>query len=479
VTGVQTCALPIYGTEFSACSDPGNVDGDGQPYLCESGDDGEEVVEDADGDAVTARPANDSATRNTSTTDQKTFGASVQWAYDGRLLGRRNRAYAGLSYDRGRTRFDSQTELAALTDARGTTGSGVYDGESFVRLRAVNRNAGAFVSDVWQATDKLSFTASGRYNRARITLTDLGEDDDLDGDHRFSRFNPLLGATWDLAPSVTLFASASEASRAPTPVELTCANPDDPCKLPNGFVDDPPLKQVITRTFELGARGHTGTLRWNGALYRGVSRDDIIFITDGSLTNEGYFSNVGDTRRQGIEVGADWQALPSLKLSANYTHVQAQFREDFMVNSPNHPLRDEDDEEEPADGTQQVRSGNRIPLIPKHLLRAAADWHVGATRAGLELVARSSAVYRGDESNADSQRIAGFALFNAYVSQGLGRHFGVFARISNLLDTDYETFGVYGQAAEVLGDEYEDARRFVGPGAPRAYFVGVRIGFAP
>lgn len=466
------------GTEFGACSGPGNVDGFGRPLLCEDDSGEEEVVEDTDGNPVTANDGNSSATQNTSTTDQRGLGANVQWAYDGQWLGRRNRGYAGLSYDHGRTRFHSETELAQLTDERGTIGSGVYDGESLVKLRALNSNIGAFVSDVWQASERLSITASGRYNRAEVKLIDRGEDDDLDGDHHFTRFNPLLGATYALSPRLTLFGSASEASRAPTPVELTCANPDDPCKLPNGFVDDPPLKQVVTRTFEVGLRGGGDTLHWNTALFRGVSRDDIIFITDGSLTNEGYFSNVGDTLRQGAELGADWSLLPSLRLSAFYTYVDAEFRESFLVNTPNHPLRDEDDEDEPAAATREVHSGDRIPLIPQHLFRAGADWHNERSQIGLEMVARSSSRYRGDEANVDRQRIAGFALFNARAAHRFGQHLTVFARVNNLFDTDYNTFGVYGEGDEVLGDDFEDARRFVGPGAPRAIFAGVRVSFA-
>jgi iron complex outermembrane receptor protein len=466
------------GTEYFACNNPGNVDGSGRPLLCEQEHGEEAAIENADGEPVTADSGNDSATQNTSSTRQRGYGGNLQWAYDGELLGRRNRSYAGLSYDSGRTRFRSSTELGQLTEDRGTLGSGVYDGEAFVRLRALNSNLGVFVSDVWQASEHLSITAAGRYNRAGIRLIDQGEDDDLDGDHHFTRFNPLLGATYEIHRGLTLFASASEASRAPTPVELTCADPDDPCRLPNSFVGDPPLKQVVTRSFEFGLRGDAGKLHWNGALFHSINRDDIVFITDGSMTNQGYFSNVGDTLRQGIEIGADWSLLPSVRLSANYTYIDAEFRESFLVNTPNHPLRDEDDEEQPAAETRQVSSGDAIPLTPHHLFRASLDWHRERSQAGLEVAARSSSRYRGDEANVDPQRIGGFAVFNAYASQGIGRYVSVFARVENLLDTDHNTFGVYGESEEVLGEDYEDARRFVGPGAPRAIYGGVRVSFA-
>jgi hypothetical protein len=43
--------------------------------------------------------------------------------------------------------------------------------------------------------------------------------------------------------------------RVPTPLELTCASETDPCRLPNGFISDPPLAPVVARTFEAGVRG--------------------------------------------------------------------------------------------------------------------------------------------------------------------------------------------------------------------------------
>ena len=83
-------------------------------------------------------------------------------------------------------------------------------------------------------------------------------EDDLDGDHTFQRFNPAVGLTVG-TDALTFYAGYSEASRAPSPVELTCADEDDPCRLPNAFVADPPLEQVVAKTFEAGVRGAFGS----------------------------------------------------------------------------------------------------------------------------------------------------------------------------------------------------------------------------
>ena len=43
-------------------------------------------------------------------------------------------------------------------------------------------------------------------------------------------------------------------------------------------------------------------------------------------------------------------------------------------------------------------------------------------------------------------------------------------------DETYETFGLFGEADEVLGDDFEDSR-FLSPGAPRAAWIGLEAIF--
>ena len=51
----------------------------------------------------------------------------------------------------------------------------------------------------------------------------------LNGNHTFSRFNPMIGGTYKITPELTAYAGYSEANRAPTPLELACADPARPC----------------------------------------------------------------------------------------------------------------------------------------------------------------------------------------------------------------------------------------------------------
>jgi outer membrane receptor protein involved in Fe transport len=83
-------------------------------------------------------------------------------------------------------------------------------------------------------------TISARYNRNTETLdgysveTDVGAGAGFDqaspvvGQHTFSRLNPAIGFTVTPSELLTYYANYNEASRAPTVIELGCADPERP-----------------------------------------------------------------------------------------------------------------------------------------------------------------------------------------------------------------------------------------------------------
>ena len=96
----------------------------------------------------------------------------------------------------------------------------------------------------------------GRYNHATIKLEDkTGDFPGLNATNKYERFNPMVGANYKLLPGLSVYGGYSESNRAPTPAELGCAEPENPCLIESFLTDDPPLKQVIGQTAELGLRG--------------------------------------------------------------------------------------------------------------------------------------------------------------------------------------------------------------------------------
>ena len=299
---------------------------------------------------------------------------------------------------------------------------------------------------------------------------------------RFERRSSLLAAQSRHRARVSselvaqLYGGYNESTRAPTAVELACASPDAPCKLPNEFVADPDLKQVVAKNWEAGVRGSFdggvfGPTRWKAGLFRTTNDDDIIFqATGGAQSNEGFFANVGRTRRQGVESSIAGKMFDNrLDWFANYTYLDATFRTPFEEISANHPDAD------PDTGLIQVVKGDRLPGLPRNAFKFGLDYALSPQlTVGGDMMINSAQYYRGDEANL-LPPLGGFAVVNLRAVYRVIPHVSLFARVQNLFDRRYSDFGVIGNASTVL-PQFTDPR-LVSPGAPRAQWIGVSIDF--
>jgi len=469
-------AVSLTGNVYSRSSDVRTLNGDDSDFaecagtpgvICEHAGGAEEIVRDPSGAPIPTSPSLEGATVNRTSTRQDSVGLNVQATWAGRDAQRDNRLTGGIAYDTSDVSFTSSTELGSLDATRLAVPGGVLVGDASVDLAAKIESTGIYVTDTFTLAERTSLTFSGRYNRSEVKLDDrLGGS--LGGVHTFERFNPALGLTHRLTEGYVFYASYSEANRAPSPVELTCADPDDPCRLPNAFVADPPLEQVVAKTFEAGIRIHPNDpVSVHASLFRTTNEHDILFVSAGALTNQGYFANIGETRRDGLElsvvidIGEKWRSF------VDYTYLDATFRDPFTAQSPHNPAA--------SNGEIEVAKGDRLPLVPDSLLKAGVTFFTPRLDVGADLVASSGAHYRGDEANLLG-RLDGYAVLNLHISYRLGTHTRVLANVDNVLDRNYETFGALGDAQGVLGPSYTNPR-FVGPGAPRGAWVGVRVTF--
>ena len=475
VSGEQTASpnITLRGNLYVRASNIDTLNGDDSDFaecsatpgvICEQEGGGEELALDEHGLPVAADDALIGGAVNRTSTEQDGAGFGLQADFTGDLGSRENRFTIGVAHDEADVEFGASTELGALDATRQAVGGGVFVGERFTGLDTSTSSTGFYLSNTFTFGERTALTVSGRYNRTHVVLEDQ-IDDALDGDHTFERFNPAVGLTVG-GESLTFYVGYSEANRTPSPVELTCADEDDPCRLPNAFLADPPLEQVVAKTYEAGLRGDWTGGGWHAGVFRTTNDDDILFISAGALTNEGFFDNVGETRRDGFEANLTGAAGERITWSLDYTYLDATFRESLAVMSPNHP--------EAVAGEIAVENGDRLPLIPQQLLKAGVRYAVtDALTLGADVLASSGAFFRGDEGNLLDE-LDGYSVVGVRAEYRFSERASVFASIENLLDEEYETFGLFGQAEEVLGAEFDEPY-FVGPGAPRAAWVGFRI----
>jgi iron complex outermembrane receptor protein len=464
-------------SDFGECMAPEN-----EGFICEGDDDDddddeeegeeeeeeeeEELVLDPDGNPIPATEDTLGATVNRTNTQQDTLGGNIQlsWNTDGGFGS--NQLIVGANFVTSDIRFDASTELGRLDETRLAIPSGFLVEESFTALETSADSYSAFFINTFSPNDVVSLQVSGQFNSTDIVLRDqLGTA--LNGDHSFQRFNPAAGVTIQVSDGLQLYGGYFESNRAPTPVELTCADPDDPCRLPNAFLADPPLDDVVANTFEAGLRGTSEWLDWSFGFFRTRNRNDIIFISAGPFTNSGFFDNVGDTTRDGVEMMLNGRITDRGTWFANYTYLNASFDDNFSVSSPNNPLAD--------DGQIEVQKGDRLPGVPEHLAKAGFSFDITPRfNIGGTVNHSSERFLRGDEGNL-LPPLEGFTVVNLRGEYRLNDIARFFLTVNNVFDEQYATLGLLGEGDEVLGDDFDDPR-FLSPGPPRAAWVGVRVG---
>lgn len=436
----------------------------------------------------------DAAINNLSDRSQETRGADFQWTANTNLFGYGSRVVLGAAWHRGESDFDSVVELADIDPhSRLTTGlgTGTFVDEEATLINTETESTSIYFTTTTDLGETLALTISARSNNTDVNLRDLsGERPELNGNHGFSRVNPAVGLTWQASEDHNFYASLGESNRAPTPIELACneyvydlaveyaiadgEEADDvefECRLPNAFLADPPLEDVVARNMELGARGMLDENTSYGlSLFRTDNENDILFQTTGRAT--GLFANVDRTRREGIE-GRLAGNLGELNWFAAYSYVSATFEDDFQVLSPNHDFADEE-------GEITVLAGDSIPGIPAHQFKFGADYALDEDLTlSLDLIANSGQYLRGDESN-ELDEIDGYALVNLGARYRVSDRLLVYAQVHNLFDSKFETFGLLGEEpdeVEVPLIEDFEIPIFLGAAPPRAGFLGLRYRF--
>jgi iron complex outermembrane recepter protein len=413
------------------------------------------------------------------TTNTNGYGASVQITDTQPIFGLNNHFVAGFSFDGAQTTFTAVSLIGGITtDTRDFIGPGIVIDEpganAPVRVGISDAYYGVFFADTLNLTDRLAATVSGRFNAAQINLTDQNGGD-LSGNHAYTRFNPAAGLTYKITPWLSAYAGYAEANRAPTPAELSCAGPTNSCSLANFFVGDPDLKQVVAHTFEVGLRGSApfagnARLSYDVGFYRSNLDDDIAFVNSVTL-NRAFFTNIGQTRRQGVDASLRY-TMPRWSGYIAYTYTNATFQNGFIESAGSNPAGD-------ANGNLTIRPGNQLPGVPAHqgklgvIVRITDQWTLGAS-----LIAQSGQYLFGDEANLTAKLPAFFTL-NLSTNYALTSHVQLFGSIENVTNQRYYTYGTFSPTNTVFLAQTPTATnpRAYSPAAPVGAFGGIRFIF--
>jgi outer membrane receptor protein involved in Fe transport len=423
---------------------------------------------------------------NRTSSNRKGYGFNAQLTFNQDLMQMKNQFIAGVGYDYGSTNFKQNTEYGLVNATRGIDGVGIFTGlDEQVKLRGVSKTSSLFATDTLSLNSMWHLTLSGRYNYTKVEnkdkLNPIPDPDptlntSLTSNQSYSRFNPAIGVNYVPSKNLTAYASYNEGSRAPTAIELGCANPNQPCRLPNAFAGDPPLDQVVAKTFEGGLRGKFNQdIGWSLSAYRAQNSDDIQFISS-TTTGAGFFDNVGKTRRQGIDAAVNGR-FDKLSWNVGYSYVRATYESEFAITNEVNSTAVADE--------IQVKKGDHIPGIPQHQLKIRVAYDVTpAWTVGSNIFAFSDQYSRGNENNdheGKGAKVGGYTVVNVDTRYNFNNGWQLFAKLNNVFDKDYNNGGLLGEhrfdstTGQFTGNEV--LTPFFAPGAPRAGWFGVRYEF--
>ncbi len=462
---------------------------------------------------------------NYSKTKQDTFGGALQASFNQDVLGKKNLLITGVNYEFTMLQFNQTNRVnisnlasGAHADYSSDTSSTVFDSsrapilsgdglqplKQSVGLTGKQYNYGLFATDTLSLNDQWSLNAGARWNYTKIDNTDtFNVPRTLTAKDTYIRLNPSLGVTFAPKDNLNVYATYSESSRAPSIIEVGCSNPANPCQLPAAMADDPPLKQVVAKTYDFGMRGDFGqTLKWNASIFTATNHNDIQFVqtyvspSSDSNNGMGYFSNIGRTKRNGLDFGLSGKE-GNFTWRGSYSYIDATYDNNLIIPSNSNS---ENGVGVASSRSILVQKGDSLPAIPNHQLKlraqyqATQDWSIGAN-----LVAYSEQYVWGNENNAHRANVANcgntgdssegvacgkgkldaYAVVHLDTQYNIGKGWKAFAKATNIFDHEYDLAGRLAETLFNSSGSFSGDTKTLGllPGSPRAGWIGLRYEF--
>jgi outer membrane receptor protein involved in Fe transport len=468
---------------------------------------------------------------NLTKTKQDKYGVSGQFTFSEDVFGKPNHLVIGAQAETSLISFNQfAVEEQTILSSRVIDFDKTAARTESTNLSGRTKTFGLYGVDTISLTDQWHFTGGARWN-----YTEVDNSDRLNGDsatntltakQSWSRINPTIGLTYKPTENYSTYVSYSESNRAPTSIELGCSNPNAACLLPTQMADDPPLDDVVSKTYEVGARGKlTNEIQWNAAIYHAMNHDDLQFVSTNAVNGLGYFDNIGRTQRDGLDLGISGDRLPltflseetqnKLSWNASYGLTHATYDSDLTLTSPANSsavLSDTsyseiDDDEDfytdalgtvvPGEGTItagdelvvknaviNIKKGDQLANLPMHRIKLRLNYEVTSKfRIGTSAVGFSKAYAMGNENqkhNGDGE-VPGYVLMNLDATYIPAKDWTVAFKAINILDKNYYTGGRLLQNAFTGVDNNTRTTPFSGigvmPGSPQAAWVTVTYDF--
>ncbi len=497
-------------------------------------DDGERLYLDLDDVDLT----NTAGQMNYTRTKQDKYGISGQFTFTQDLFGKNNHLVVGSQFETSLISFgQSSNEGTSISSGRIVSVTDPSRETISTNLSGRTKIFGLYAVDTLSLTNQWHLTAGARYNYTQVDNTDRLNGDSasnsLTAKQGWGRINPTIGLTYKPNENYSTYFSYSESNRAPTSIELGCSNPNAACLLPTQMADDPPLNDIVSKTYETGARGKVNeNLSWTASIYHSYNHDDIQFISASATSGVGYFDNIGRTRRDGLDIGFagnkltipflsestqskfSWNASyglvhatydSNLELAAegntsatqsqsSYSSIDDDLLEDIGaldISSVTSNVGEDVDDFVTGGGSVvtknsviNVQKGDQLVNIPMHRIKFRLDYDATDNfRIGSNLTGFSKAWIMGNENqkHKGDGEVPGYVLVNLDATYIPAKNWTVGFKAINIFDKNYYTGGrLVENAFTGVGNETRPeafSGTAVMPGSPQAAWITLTYDF--
>lgn len=282
-----------------------------------------------------------------------------------------------------------------------------------VTSNVTTKNTSVYALDSIKINPQWILDLGIRWDKFETTLNNYETQKTYSSDHDF--FNYQTGLTFKPAENGSIYASYATSSN---PIGVDAGDGSEGISAPGGrgpteeqAIANNNLKPEEVRTMELGTKWDLLDKRLNltAAIFRTEKTNTRVTDTDG------YTRNSGETRVDGIELGANGNLTDKWAVSAGYTYLDSEIVDD---------------------GPKDANEGNQVQNVAKN---SATLWTTYAVLPQLTLGAGAIAMDKVYGDAANTKYVPGYVRYDAMARYNVNKNVDLQLNLNNLSDKRYFT----------------------------------------
>jgi iron complex outermembrane receptor protein len=355
------------------------------------------------------------------------YGMNSKWLHTGELGGMPLRLVTGLDSNQNQDHRQTFNSVSGQQQPSAT-------GQDY-EMKA--RNLDEYLQAELRSTERLAFTAGARQSKTVFSAFSNNALPSL-GSHTYQATTGMASAQYYLQDNTNVYLSYGSGFDTPTLNQILYSQ----AYVNSGGTNSGNMGLLAARTrqVEIGIKSEISpATQIKVAVFDAKTTDDIVISS--SVSGKTAYMNAPKTRRNGLELSAQWEMPYQLEASVAYTLLDAKVVQAYTerVNS----------------ASITVNNGNRIPGVPRQGLFAEVAWRKSDRSFEFAVEGKAAGSIATNDLNQAYASGYGIANLRTVARQNVGSwSITEFARLDNLFDRSYVGSVIVNQASSQF---YESA----------------------